>query len=417
MSARGTRVSDRNVAAEFAARTLAIVVRQTGGIPLDALARLRGQSALPFGGQYSSIDFPLSNCVNSGIPGVALLTDQGVQSWLRHGRRGPYVLRPERKPSAPSARPYAGTADAVYRNLKLLEEASPAYVLVHVGDDVCRMDYRALLEAHVASGLSATVGCVEVPPAAACGFRAVRVGSHGRVLQFMDRPLRPPAWSHEPATVLVSIGVHVFDRDLLVDCLSVDAEDRWSSHDFGRDVLPLLIRAGGVGAHVFREPQPGQGVYWRELGTLDRYWRANLELLAEQPAIDFADRSWPLWTRAPQGPPPRVVGGGAVLRSIVSAGCVIGGCVEGSVLSPECMVRPGAAVLDSVLLPGVQVGSGSRISKAVVDAGCVVPAGFTIGEDRARDAAAFELSADGVALVTADGLERAAGFATDPPLV
>jgi len=400
-------VSDTDVTADLAARTLAMVVRESGGTALDALTRLRAQSALPFAGQYSSSDFPLSNCVNSGIPRIALLTDQGIQSWLQQGRRGPHVLRPVRVHTSPP-RPYTGTADAVYRNLRFVEESSPAYVLVHVGDDVCRMDYRALLETHVASGLSATIGCVEVPAAIARGFRVIRVGSHGRVIHCADRPVGAQPLPHDPATVLVSIGVYAFDRDSLVDCLSVDAEDRWSGHDFGRDVLPLLIRAGGVAAHVFQDPQPGQSVYWRELGTLDRYWRANLELLAEQPVIDFADRGWPLWTRAPQGPPPRVFGSGKVLRSIVSAGCVIGGCVEGSVLSPECVVRPGATVQDSVLLPGVQVGTGSRISKAVIDSGCVVPDGITIGDDPAQDAASFDLSAEGVALVTADGLARAA---------
>jgi glucose-1-phosphate adenylyltransferase len=269
------------------------------------------------------------------------------------------------------------------------------------------MDYRPLLETHVASGLSATLGCVEVPAALASGLRVVRVGSHGRVVHFADRLARRQPSPRDSATVLVSAGVCVFDRDSLVDCLSVDAEDRWSSHDFGRDVLPLLIRAGGVAAHVWRDPQQGRSIYWRELGTLDRYWRANLELLAEQPVIDFADRGWPLWTLAPQGPPPRVLGSGTVARSIVSAGCMIGGCVEGSVLSPECVVRSGAAVLDSVLLPGVHVGSGTRISRAVVDSGCVVPDGIAIGEDAAEDAASFEVSAEGVALVTADGLARA----------
>jgi glucose-1-phosphate adenylyltransferase len=264
-----------------------------------------------------------------------------------------------------------------------------------------------LLETHVASGLGATVACVEVPAAAAHGLHVVGVGPHGRVVYFTDKPLG----AQPLPTARVSMGVYVFDRDLLVDCLGVDAEDRWSGHDFSRDVLPLLIRAGGVAAHVYPDPRPGQRAYWRDLGTLDRYWRANLESLDEQPVIDFADREWPLWTQAPQGRPSRVVGSGTVLRSIVSAGCVIGGCVEGSVLSPECVVRPGAAVRDCVLLPGVQVGAGSRISKAVIDAGCLVPDSFTVGEDPAKDAASFELSADGVVFVTAEGLARAAADA------
>jgi glucose-1-phosphate adenylyltransferase len=161
------------------------------------------------------------------------------------------------------------------------------------------------------------------------GFRVVGVGPRGRVVHFTANPLRRPPLPDDTATVLVSMGVYVFDRHFLVDCLSVDAEDRWSSHDFNRDVLPLLVRAGSVAAHVFRDPRPGRSVYWRELGTLDRYWRANLELLDEPPVIDFADRGWPLRTQAPQSPPPRVVGRGTVARSIVSAGCVIGGCVEG----------------------------------------------------------------------------------------
>jgi glucose-1-phosphate adenylyltransferase len=407
MDGRETTISASNVTADLAVRTLAMIVAGAGDAARGELASVRARSALPFGGQYSSIDFPFSNCVNSGIPRIAVLAEEGTKLWLQHVRRGPYVLRPAPVSVEPAA-PYTGTADAVRRNLAVVAESSAAHVLVHVGDDVCRSDYRAILETHVATGLGATMACVEVPIAVAHGFGVVGVGPQGRVVRFADRPTRPQPLPDDPEMALVSTGVYVFDRDLLVDCLSVDAEDRWSTRDLSRDVLPLLIRAGDVAAHVFRDARPGHRVYWRELGTLDRYWRANVELLEEQPALDLGDRGWPLWAQTPHGPPARIVGGGLVERSIVSTGCVVGGRVQGSVLCPECVVRPGAVVSESVLLPGVEVGYGSRVRRAVVDAGCVVPDLLAIGDDPARDAAWFDLSGDGVALVTAAGLERAA---------
>jgi glucose-1-phosphate adenylyltransferase len=246
--------ADENVAADLVPRTLAMVVTEPGGAALGASPRQHAESAPTFDGSRSSGDLPLSNCIHAGIPRIALLGERTVAWWLQHRPHSPYVRR-----SAPARVSllgrYAGTADAVYRNLHLLEECSPAYVLVHVGRDASRrMDYRGLLEAHAMNGVGATVGCLEMPMESARDFGVVGVAPNRRVVRFTDQPARPQSLPDDPTRALVSIGVYVFDSELLVDCLSVDAADRWSGHDISRDVLPLLIRAGGgVAAHVLRD--------------------------------------------------------------------------------------------------------------------------------------------------------------------
>ena len=408
--------TSRSRAAQLSGKTLAVVMAGGNGTRLGDLTRKHAKPALPFGGHYRNIDFPLSNCVNSGIRRIALLTQYKAHSLIQHVQQGWAFLRPElgeflevwpaQQRSGKSW--YAGTADAIYQNLDLIEELAPARVLVLAADQVYRMDYSALLETHVASGAGATVGCIEVPRAAASAYGVMTVDLRGRVVRFVEKPAHPQSVPHDPETALASMGIYVFDRELLIDYLSVDAADPSSTHDFGRDVLPLLIRANGLAAHAFRDPATGRRGYWRDVGTVDSYWSANMELLDERPELDLYDGTWPLWTHQPHRPPPRFVGAGTALRSIVCGGCSVAGRVERSLLSPDCRVQAGALVAASVVLPGVEIGRGCRVRKAIIDAGCALPDGLVVGEVAAQDAALYDVSPEGVVLVTAAMLARAA---------
>lgn len=397
------------------AGTLALVMAGGNGTRLGELTRWHAKPALPFGGQYRNVDFPLSNCINSGIRRIALLTQYKAHSLIQHAQQGWSFLRPELgefleiwpAQQRRGAGWYAGTADAVYQNIDLIEELAPSWVLVLAGDHVYRMDYRAMIEAHVAGGADITVGCVEVPIAAARDFGVMSVDASGWVRRFDEKPDQPTPLPRDPGIALASMGIYVFARELLVEWLSADALDPSSRRDFGKDVLPKGVREGRVLAHAFRDPRTGKPAYWRDVGTLDAYWRANMELLDEAPEFDLYDECWPLWTHQPRTPPPRFIGAGTARRSIVSGGCTVAGSVERSLLSPECRVEPGALVEASVVLPQAEIGRHCRIRNAIVDSGVQVPEGTVIGHDACADAERFEVSAGGVVLVTAAMLERA----------
>jgi glucose-1-phosphate adenylyltransferase len=399
---------------DLARGTLAVVLAGGAGTRLGALTRFDSKPALTFGGHYRNIDFTLSNCVHSGVRKIALLTQYKAHSLIQHVQQGWSFLRPELGEClevwpAQQRRGtgwYAGTADAVYQNIDLIERLAPERVLVLAGDHVYRMSYEPLLEAHVSAGLGSTVACVEVPLTAAHHFGVLGTDSLNRVWHFAEKPKQPKPMPARPDMALASMGIYVFDAELLIDCLSVDAQDPASTHDFGRDVLPLLLRSYGIAAHPFRDDD-GEPGYWRDVGTLESYWLANLELLAEAPRLDLYDDRWPIYTQHPQGPPPRFVGLGTALRSIVAGGSTIEGRVEQCVVSRNCVVRAGAAVTRTVLLPNATIGRNCRITNAVIDTGCVVPDGVVIGEDAAADAALFGTSPLGVTLVTAELLERA----------
>jgi len=409
-------VRTRPGARDLSERTLALVMAGGNGTRLGDLTRWHSKPALPFGGQYRNIDFPLSNCVNSGIRHIALLTQYKAHSLIQHVQQGWSFLRPEVGEfieiwPAQQRRGtgwYAGTADAVYQNIDLIEAFAPACVLVLAGDHVYRMDYRAMVESHIGSGAGITVGAIEVPISTASAFGVMSVDPSGRVSRFDEKPSRPQSLREDPGTALASMGIYAFDPELLVDCLSRDAANPASVHDFGRDILPDAVGRIGVSAYVFRDPSTGRAAYWRDVGTVDSYWQANMELLAEPPALDLYDQSWPLWTRQPHCPPPRFIGEGVARQSIVSGGCSVAGRVEQSVLSTDCRVQQGASVESSVLLPNVVVGRNCRIRRAIIDSGCVIPDGLVIGENGVDDAARYHISPNRVALVTADMLRRQA---------
>ena len=400
---------------ELSEQTLAMVMAGGAGTRLGELTRWHAKPALPFAGQYRNIDFPLSNCVNSGIRHIALLTQYKAHSLIQHVHQGWNFLRPEvgefieiwpaQQRCGQSW--YAGTADAVHQNIDLIEELGPRHVLVLAGDHVYRMDYHAMLEAHVASGAAITVGCVEVPVESATAFGVMAVDTAGWVERFDEKPALPSPTPQNADVVLASMGIYVFDRTLLAHCLRIDAANPRSSHDFGHDVLPWAVDHLAVAAYAFRDPSTGRQAYWRDVGTVDSYWEANMELLTESPELDLYDRRWPLWTRQPHCPPPRFVGDGVARRSIVSVGCSIAGRLEESLLAPNCRVAAGARVVSSVVLSGAEIGRNCRLRRAIIDTGSCVPDGTVIGEDPVRDRELYSVSPGGVVVVTADMLEGA----------
>jgi glucose-1-phosphate adenylyltransferase len=400
--------------AELTAGTLAVVLAGGNGSRLGALAAADCKPALPFGGEYRQVDFALSNAVNSGIRRIALLTQYKAHSLIQHVQHAWSFLRPELGEQIEvwpaqqrnNGKWYAGTADAIYQNIDLIERLAPERVLILAADHVYRMDYRPMLEAHAAAGLGATIACIEVPLASATDLAVLGTDGAGRVRYFVEKPAHPLALTARQEASLAPMDIYVFDRDLLIDCLHVDAEDPASSHDFARDVLPMLIRSYGAAAFPFRAPSGDRAGYWRDVATADTFWQANLDLLADAPPIDLNDRGWPMCARIAPRPPARVVGEGSVARSILAGGCRIAGRVEESVLATGAIVEAGAAVSRSVLFPDVKIGRSCRISNAIVGGGCAIPDGMVIGENRQADATLCEITPLGVAVVTREMLER-----------
>lgn len=408
------------------ARTLAIVLAGGNGSRLGELTRWHAKPALPFAGQYRNIDFTLSNCVNSGTRRIAVLTQYKAHSLIQHIRRGWSFLPAEtgefieiwpaqqRRGSAW----YGGTADAVYQNIDLIEAHGPEYVLVLAGDHIYKMDYVRMLAAHAQAGADATVGCVEVPIAEASSFGIVEIDTNGHVERFDEKPERPRPMPGQPDFALASMGIYVFNRHLLIECLTRDAGDPTSRHDFGRNILPRLLADGAqVQAHLFRDPATGRSAYWRDVGTVESYWKAHMDLLVNQPRIDLQDDAWPIRTDRPRTPPARFVGQGLARHSIVSGGCIVGGYIERSVLSMNCRVMRGAIVESSVLLPNVEVGAGCVITGAVIGPGCRIPDGSVIGRSLVPGLPFDDTMSSRVTLVTEDDFTREPRPAAQVPVL
>jgi glucose-1-phosphate adenylyltransferase len=401
--------------------TFTVVMAGGLGTRLGPLTRRHSKPALPFGGHYRNIDFTLSNCINSGLRRIALLTQYNAHSLIQHVQHGWSFLPAEAgefvqvwpAQQRPGGGWYCGTADAVFQNLQLIAEQAPRRVLVLAGDHVYRMNYAAMLEAHAASGAAATIGCIQVPIEEASSFGVMSIDEEGWITRFDEKPAHPAPLPHDRGAALVSMGIYVFDYACLAERLAEDAADAASGHDFGNDVLPKLIRDARVLAYAMPAFRPGVDPYWRDVGTIEGYWRTNLDLLEHAPAIDLHDESWPIWTHRTQCPPARFVGRGVAPRSIVAGGCVVAGRVENSVLGTRCRIGEEASIEDAVLLANVVVGRGSRLRRVVVEEGCIVPDGTVIGEDRRRDAECFDVTPGGVTVVTEAGLARAA--AADSP--
>ena len=407
----------------LARQALALVLAGGRGSRLKQLTDRRAKPAVFFGGKFRLIDFTLSNCLNSGVRRIAVLTQYKAHSLLRHLQMGWSFLRPEMgefldllpaQQRLDEATWYRGTADAVHQNYDILRAANPTYFLVLAGDHIYKMDYSNMLADHVDRGADCTVACVEVPLAEASGFGVMAVDETMRIVDFQEKPRDAPAISGKPDRVLASMGVYVFTAEFLYAELERDHQDPESSHDFGKDIIPKLVRRGLAVAHSFDEScvktTPEADSYWRDVGTIDSYWAANLDLVMPVPSLDIYDPNWPIWTYQQQLPPAKFVFDdndrrGMAVDSMVSGGCIVsGGTVRRSLLFSNCRVNSYAQTREAVLLPEVEVGRHARLTKVVIDRGCRIREGLVIGEDPDLDASRFYRTDAGVTLVTAEML-------------
>ena len=400
--------------------TLALILAGGRGSRLKHLTTWRSKPAVPFGGKFRIVDFPLSNCINSGIRRIGVLTQYKAHSLILHIQKGWGFLRGEfgefvelwpAQQRVVETAWYAGTADAVFQNLDIIRNHRPEYVLVLAGDHVYKMDYGAMIAHHVETGADMTVGCLEVPRDRAREFGVMSVDGDGRILRFAEKPTEPEAIPGQPEHSLASMGIYVFNRDFLFEQLIRDADTPHSAHDFGKDIIPAVIARYRVMAYAFRDPRSGEQAYWRDVGTIDAFWEANLELIGVTPPLNLYDENWPIWTYQEQLPPAKFVFDdddrrGMAVDSMVSGGCVISGAtVRHSLLFSNVRVNSYALVEDSVILPDVDIGRHCRIRRAVIDRFCRIAEGTVIGYDAEADrAAGFFVSEGGITLVSPEML-------------
>ncbi len=402
--------------------TVALILAGGRGSRLKALTEERAKPATPFGGKYRIIDFPLSNCVNSGIRRIAVLTQYKAHDLIVHlhrawgyfrGEFGEFVeILPAQQQIDSSW--YKGTADAVYQNLEYLRELDPQYVLVLAGDHIYKMDYGLMLAQHVETGAEVTVGTVEVPVERANEFGIVTVDEDNLVTRFVEKPACPEPIPGRAGIALASMGIYVFNRDYLDRVLHDDAKSEDSAHDFGRNIIPSAIeRTEKVYAYIFQDAETKVQLYWRDVGNVDAFYEANIELTYVAPELNLYDREWPIWTYQSQVPPAKFVlddGGraGRALNSMVSGGCIISGSlVRESVLFTSVRVAEQTSVERSILLPRVEIGRNCRIVRAIIDEDVVVPDGTVIGEDSVDDRRRFYVTRSGIVLVTQEMLDAA----------
>lgn len=400
-------------------QTLALVLAGGRGSRLHDLTKWRAKPAVPFGGKFRIIDFPLSNCINSGIGRVGVITQYKSHSLIRHIQRGWGFLRREMDefvdllPAQQRIETswYEGTADAVLQNLDIIRSHNPEYVLILAGDHVYKMDYGTMLAAHVENEADITVGCIEVPIEDASAFGVMSVDADMRIREFEEKPAQPRPMPDKPDRALASMGIYVFSTQVLFDELLRDQKlsDR-SSHDFGKDIIPSVIRRRRVTAFPFRDPIQNREAYWRDVGTIDALWQANLELIGVSPELNLYDSEWPIWTYQEQLPPAKFVFDdenrrGTAVDSMVAGGCIVSGAkVRHSLLFSQVRVHSYSSVTDSVLFPDVEVGRNCRVHKAILDRGCRIPEGTQIGIDHEQDRQRFYVSPKGVVLVTPEML-------------
>jgi len=373
---------------------------------------------VPFGGKLRIIDFALSNCLNSGIRKIGVLTQYKSDSLIRHVQNGWGFMRSEVgefvhvMPAQQRTQEawYQGTADAIYQNLDILRSHGPEYVLILAGDHIYKMDYGPMLADHVANEADLTVGCIEVLKEDVRQFGVMAVDESRRVTRFMEKPAEPPEMPGRPGRSLASMGIYIFNTAFLYEQLIRDADTKTSTRDFGKDIIPGVIDHYGVNAYPFMDPATGKQAYWRDVGTVDAYWSANMELAGIDPELNLYDKDWPIWTYQEQVPPAKFVFDdddrrGQAIDSLVSGGCVVSGArIKRSVLFTNVRANSRANVKDSVVLPNVDIGRRARITRAIIDKGARIPADMVIGEDPKADREKFYISPGGVVLVTAEAL-------------
>ncbi len=410
---------DSNIGTELTRKTLVLVLAGGAGSRLKGLTKWRAKPAVPFGGKYRIIDFALSNCVNSGLRRIGVLTQYKSHSLLRHLQRawgfmraeiGEFVeLIPAQQRLA--ADWYRGTADALYQNIDIIRRHAPEHVIVLGGDHIYTMDYSKMLYEHVTSGADLTVGCIEVSREEATEFGVMSVDENYRITKFTEKPDDPESMPDKPDKALASMGIYIFSTAYLYASLIADAEDPSSAHDFGKDIVPKSISTCLAHAYPFMD-RDGNPAYWRDVGTLDSYWEANMELCAVEPELNLYSRDWPIWTYQTQNPPAKFVfddddARGQAIDSLVAGGCILSGArVKRSVIFFGTEIERGTVIKDSVVLPKVSIGKDCRITKAIIDKACTIEDGTVIGEDPDLDRQRFHVTDTGIVLVTPEMLDQ-----------
>jgi len=413
--------------APLARSAMAFVLAGGRGSRLMELTDRRAKPAVYFGGKSRIIDFALSNAMNSGIRRIAVATQYKAHSLIRHLQRGWNFLRPERNETfdilpasqrGEGANWYLGTADAVFQNIDIIEDLAPRHIVLLAGDHIYKQDYEPMLQQHVESGADVTVGCIAVPRLDARGFGVMHVDAESRIVDFVEKPADPPGIPGRPDLSLASMGIYVFDTRLLFDQLRRDAADPDSQRDFGHDIIPYLVRHGKAVAHRFEascvrsraESKP----YWRDVGTVDAYWEANIDLTDVVPELDLYDRDWPIWTYAEVVPPAKFVHDldgrrGEAVASLVSGGCIVSGAsARRSLMFTGVHAHSYVKIDGAVILPYVDVGRGARLTNVIVDRGVRIPEGLVVGEDPILDAQRFRRTEKGICLITQAMLDRLA---------
>ena len=414
----------------LARETMAFVLAGGRGSRLMELTDRRAKPGVFFGGKTRIIDFALSNALNSGIRRIGVATQYKAHSLIRHLTRGWSFMRAERNESfdiLPASQRvsedswYRGTADAVFQNIDIVESYAPKYMVVLAGDHIYKMDYETMLQQHVDSGADVTLGCLEVPRLEATGFGVMHVDAQDTIINFVEKPVDPPGMPDRPDMALASMGIYVFNTKYLFDLLKTDAANPSTDHDFGKDLIPWVVKNGKAVAHRFsascvRSPQEAEA-YWRDVGTVDAYWESNIDLTAVTPALDLYDTDWPIWTYSELTAPAKFVHDepnrkGTAISSLVSGGCIVSGTeLRRSLLFTGVHTSSYSHIEEAVVLPQVRVGRHVRLKKVVIDRGVVIPDGLVVGEDAALDASRFRRTERGVCLITQPMIDHLAAQA------
>jgi glucose-1-phosphate adenylyltransferase len=419
---------DRIETGALARQSMAFVLAGGRGSRLKELTDKRAKPAVYFGGKSRIIDFALSNAVNSGIRRIGVATQYKAHSLIRHLQRAWSFFQPGRNEGLdilPASQRvdevnwYLGTADAVTQNIDIIEGYDPRYIVILAGDHVYKQDYSLMLAQHVDQSADVTIGCVEVPRAEASAFGVMHVDATDRVIAFVEKPADPPPMPGQPDRALASMGIYIFETKFLLDLLRRDQADAASEHDFGKNLIPYVVRHGKAVAHQFSQSCVMTGTekepYWRDVGTIDAFWQANIDLTQFEPALDLYSQDWPVWTYAELTPPAKFVHNedgrrGMAVSSMVSGGCVVSGAaVAESLLFTGVHVRSYSEIFRAVALPYSVIGRRCRLRNVVLDRGVVVPEGLVVGEDPEADARRFRRTESGVVLITQSMLDALAG--------
>ncbi|MBS7545620.1 glucose-1-phosphate adenylyltransferase [Ancylobacter oerskovii] len=411
--------------APLARTAMAYVLAGGRGSRLMELTDRRAKPAVYFGGKSRIIDFALSNALNSGIRRIGVATQYQAHSLIRHMQRGWNFFRHERNESfdvLPASQRvsetmwYLGTADAVYQNLDIIEAYDTRHIIILAGDHVYKQDYEVMLQEHVDKGADVTVGCLEVPREEASAFGVMHVDSEDRIISFLEKPKDPPAMPGHPDKALASMGIYIFETKFLIEQLKRDAADPLSTHDFGKDIIPYLVKHGKAFAHHFSRSCVRSDMetapYWRDVGTVDAYWEANIDLTGIVPELDLYDRDWPIWTYSEITPPAKFVHDdegrrGQAISSLVSGGCIVSGSsLRRALLFTGVRVNSYGTLENAVVLPYVEIGRAAQLKNVVIDAGVRIPEGLVVGEDPELDAKRFRRTEKGICLITQSMIDR-----------